>query len=706
MPVMERSSLALKANGNLDSPQLRNGRTFDVPSGALKGLRMVVNSYSGISPKSPASLRLPNLPISDPHLTKWKRVPVPKLFLKKQRFQQKALPERVMLNRDPTYLGTVASVSGSSISVHLAQSVASGLSIIEGRTYRVGQVGGFVRIPQGYQDLFGVVSEVGAKAAPAIANQEEVETGRWMLIQLVGESIGGVFERGISQYPNIGDSVHTTTESGLAQIYGTSNIGHIIIGTLSSAESIPAKLSLNELVTRHSAILGSTGSGKSTTIASLLRSITSAADTEAGYPNARILMLDIHGEYPTALSDVATIYSVNPRPGEERLQIPYWALNSADLLAFLTGGVDGSHETAFTDKIFTLKSQSHNANNFPGVEEGSITVDTPLPFSLKQLWYDLIDFEIATFEGDNRDESTQQDAGNAHTLTPPKYKPHAMGAKGPFINQQAVGIRRQLNLLRSRLLDRRYDFLLHPGPWEPDLDGNIDLDLDALLEGWIGGEKPITILDLSGVPSLVLERLVGSILKIVYESLFWSREKSEGGIQRPLLIVMEEAHRYLASGVENLAAETVQKVAKEGRKYGVGAMVVSQRPSEVDETILSQCGTYFALRLSNPSDRARVQGTLPDGLVSLLDVLPVLRTGEAVVMGEAAKLPMRCRITLPPKEHQPQSTDPKVSQQWSLQQRVEGYDRVVASWRAQRPRTVVEDLAIERKKVTDESLDD
>ena len=611
-----------------------------------------------------------------------------------------------MLNRDPTFLGTVASVSGSSVSVHLAQSVASGLSIIEGRTYRVGQVGSFVRIPQGYQDLFGVVSEVGAKAAPAIANQEELETGRWMLIQLVGEAVGGVFERGISQYPNIGDSVHTTTESGLAQIYGASNIGHITIGTLSSAESIPAKLSLNELVTRHSAILGSTGSGKSTTIASLLRSITSPTDDGDGYPSARILMLDIHGEYPTALSDVATIYSVDPRPGEEKLQIPYWALNSTDLLEFLAGGVDGPRESAFTDKIFALKTQSHKQAKFPGVEGGSITVDTPLPFSLKKLWYDLIDFEIATFEGDDRDESTQQDAGDADTLTAPRYKPHAMGAKGPFINPQAVGIRRQLNLLRSRLLDRRYDFLLHPGSWEPDIDGNIELDLDALLAGWIGGEKPITILDLSGVPSLVLEGLVGSILKIVYESLFWSREKSEGGIERPLLIVMEEAHRYLASSVENLAAEIVQKVAKEGRKYGVGAMVVSQRPSEVDETILSQCGTFLALRLSNPSDRTRVQGTLPDGLVNLLDVLPVLRTGEAIVMGEAAKLPMRCRITLPSKEHQPQSTDPKVSRQWSLPQRAEGYDRVVASWRAQSPRTVIGDLAIEREEVTDESVND
>jgi len=611
-----------------------------------------------------------------------------------------------MLSRDPTFLGEVASVSGSSVSVHLAPSVASGLSIIEGRAYRIGQVASFVRIPQGYQDLFGVVSEVGADAAPKSADNAHIDTGRWMRVQLIGESIGGEFERGISQYPNIGDSVHITTEGSLARIYGESEFGHVVVGTLSSAESIPAKVALDELVTRHSAVLGSTGSGKSTTVASLLRSITASANGGGGHPSARILMLDIHGEYSFALSDVATVFSVDPQRDEQRLLIPYWALDVAELLGFLTGGVDGPRETAFTDKIFRQKRDAHLNSKFAGVDESSITVDTPIPYSLKRLWYDLVDFEIATFDGPERDKSTKFDEGDPDKLIAPKYRPHAIGSKGPFINQQAIGIRRQLDLVRSRLLDRRYDFLLHPGPWEPDLDGRTVLDLDALLAGWIGGEKPITILDLSGVPSGVLERLVGSILKIVYESLFWSREKSEGGIARPLLVVMEEAHRYLSREKAGLASDTVQRIAKEGRKYGVGAMVVSQRPSEVDETILSQCGTYFALRLSNPADRARIQGTLPDGLVGLLEVLPVLRTGEAIVMGEAAKLPMRCRITLPEKEHQPRSNDPEVSKQWSISRRQEGYDRVVASWRAQRPRAVVQDAGIIRKPVVDESVDD
>ena len=605
-----------------------------------------------------------------------------------------------MLTRDPTYLGMIAAVSGAALSVRLAESIASGLSVFKGQTYKVGQVGSFVRVPQGYQDLFGVVSEVGANAVPE--NMEPVEdTGRWMKVELVGEVIGGTFERGVSQYPNIGDSVHLAVEEHLRKLYEIRGQGHIVIGNLASAESITAKVAINELVTRHSAVLGSTGSGKSTTIASLLRSITTSGPDSKGYPNARILLLDLHGEYSMPLADVAQVFSVEPQYGEERLFIPYWALDSDDLLDFLTGGLEGNSETAFTDKIYQLKLTSHSSQTFPGVDSDSITVDTPLPFSLKKLWYDLIDFELVTFEGVARDKPTLQQAGNADTLTPPTYKPHAMGAAGPFLNPRAVGIQRPLNLLRSRLLDRRYSFLLRPGPWEPDLDGQPTKDLDELLAGWLGGREPITILDLSGIPSSVLERLVGSILKIVYEALFWSREKTEGGSKRPLLIVMEEAHRYLSDGLDGTATEVVQRIVKEGRKYGVGAMVVSQRPSEVNETILSQCGTFFALRLANPSDRARVQGTLPDGLVGLLDVLPILRTGEAIVTGEAAKLPMRCRVTFPAKEHRPRSEDPDVSSTWGIARREEGYERVVASWRAQSPLAVAKDLRITRTPVED-----
>lgn len=581
----------------------------------------------------------------------------------------------------------------------LAASLASGLAIINGHTYRVAQVGSFVRIPQGYQDLYGVVSEVGATAAPATIVDASVDTGRWMKVELAGEAIGAKFERGLSQHPNINDTVHIVTEADLRRIYGQGGDDQVAIGTLSSAENIVVRLSLDSLVTRHCAVLGSTGSGKSTTIASLLRSIVLPDAPAGGSPGARILLLDLHGEYSKALSDVARVFSATPQPGEDPLYVPFWALEAGELLDFVAGGLNDNQEIAFTDKIQELKAARLVAAPLPGLDPQSLTVDSPVPFSLKQLWYDLIDFETTTFTGPQRDQPAREDPGDAATLTPPRYTPHAMGAAGPYLNGAAKGIRRQLNLLRSRLLDRRFDFLLHPGPWEPDLNGVVAQDLDVLLAGWLGHDRPITILDLSGVPSTVLERLIGSILRIVYEALFWSREKTEGGILRPLLVVMEEAHRYLGPDTGGVASAIVKRIAKEGRKYGIGAMLVSQRPAEVDETVLSQCGTLIALRLSNPADRSRVKGALPDNLAGLMDLLPVLRTGEAIIAGEAARLPVRCRVTLPSEAHLPKSADPEVTVAWSARRRAEGYDRVVASWRAQSTTAVAVVTNIQREAV-------
>ena len=586
--------------------------------------------------------------------------------------------------KNSTLLGYIVSVTGPSINIKLVESVASGLSIINGTTYRIGQVGSFVKIPLGYLDLYGVVTGVGATAVPEKIVDIVKDTGRWMLVELVGEGIVGSFERGISQHPNINDEVHIVTTDDLENVYGEYGIGHIPIGFLSSAESLLVRIELDKLVTRHSAILGSTGSGKSTAVTSLLRSIVENNHDTIDYPNSRILLLDIHGEYASALGDIASIFRINPNSGEKKLAIPYWCLDAADLFSFLTGGLSDEKALHIYDKVTELKRNSLNKREYPGATIESLTLDTPIPYSLKRLWYELIDVELTTFEGPNRDQRALEKEGDIKLLVPPKYKPYAMGAAGPFMNTQAPGIRRQLNTLRSRLLDKQYDFLLHPEEWEPDEQGVTKKDLSDILEEWLGHQHNITILDLSGVPSPVLIRLIGAILKIVYEALFWSRDKSEGGVERPLLVVMEEAHRYLHSEANNSASEIVQRIVKEGRKYGIGAMIVSQRPSEVDETILSQCGTFFTLRLSNPADRSKVTGTLPDNLTGLMDTLPVLRTGEAIISGESAKLPARCRILLP--ERKPNSEDPKVSEQWLKKRITESYDRMSASWRAQYPR--------------------
>ncbi len=165
----------------------------------------------------------------------------------------------------PSLLGHVGQVTGSAVSVRQVETVGSGMVMIQGRAYRVGQVGTFVRIPQGYQDLFGIVTQVGASAVPEELRELEPHGNRWLTVQLVGESLGSLFERGISQYPAINDEVHLVTEGDLRRIYGTSDVGQVLVGRLASSETIRVQLDLDRLVTRHCAVLGSTGSGKSTT---------------------------------------------------------------------------------------------------------------------------------------------------------------------------------------------------------------------------------------------------------------------------------------------------------------------------------------------------------------------------------------------------------------------------------------------------------
>ena len=599
------------------------------------------------------------------------------------------------MTTEPTLLGHIEAVTGAKVSVRQSPAVSSGIPIIGGKSYKIGQVGSFVRIPQGYHDLYGLVTEAGASAIPdAIAGSNGRNGERWITVQLVGEVIGTLFERGISQYPNVNDEVHLVTEGDLAVIYGSEEEGQIVVGRLASADGIPVKLDLDTLITRHSAILGSTGSGKSITVASLLRHIAyGTTENEGGFPSSRILLLDIHGEYSQALSDVAKVFRINPEAYQTPLHIPFWALDPNELLSFLMGRLDDKPLTAILDKIYEYKHEQAVTKPRDGLNLSSMTSDTPVPFSLKKLWFELLEPEVKTWEDTGRTKPAILQPGDANSVTPPKYKPHGAGATPPFINQIGVlGIRRPLDQLRSRLLDKKYDFLLHPGDWEPDLDGNVTKDLDALLEEWLGHNKPITILDLSGIPSLVLEQLIGAILRILFEALFWGRDRSEGGIARPLLVVMEEAHRYLSKEIKGPSRSMVQRIVKEGRKFGVGAMLVSQRPSEIDETILSQCGTFIALRQSNTTDRNKVQASLPDNLAGIVESLPVLRTGEAVITGEAARLPVRCRVSLPPVSYRPNSEDPHVAKSWKAARRLESYERLAASWRAQNPRWVAKSI--------------
>jgi uncharacterized protein len=622
------------------------------------------------------------------------------------------------MKNNSTLIGTVQDVNGTSVSVKLTGNQSTGLSFVDGQGYRIGQVGSFVRIPIGYVDLFGIVSQVGARSVPENLKDIEPEGYRWLTIQLIGEGYKkGKFQRGISQYPTIEDEVHLVSEVDLAKIYGEEGRqNHMVrIGHIAGSESIDALVDINKIVTRHSAIVGTTGSGKSTTVAGLLNSLSD----KVRFPSARIIVLDIHGEYGKALKDRANIYKINPEVNalnEKGLRIPFWALNADELLQVTFGnfGDNSKSKNIVLEKILDHKIKALKQYPKSNLSLETLSVDSPVPFSLNSLWHDLYCSEFGTYYSDNGktpieanwayelDENGNEIKGDPKRGIPPKFKKVKNVQGDPEkINYlpNPLNIRGQLENLGAKLRIPRFDFLLKPDDWTPGIDGKVVKDLDDFIKDWIGTDKPVTILDLSGIPSSVLNDIIGVCLRIIYDGLLWSRNLPEGGKERPLLIVMEEAHSYLNDDFEGLASSIVQRIVKEGRKYGIGAMIVSQRPSEINSTILSQCGTFFSLRLSNNTDRSHIKGAITDNLDGLTDMLPILRTGEAIVLGEAVKLPMRTLIEVPPKGSRPDSQDPVVCGElppdisfnltggWDAPKQInESYDRFVETWRKQNPK--------------------
>ena len=609
----------------------------------------------------------------------------------------------------PTYLGTVQDVQGATISIALDKDTVSGLAFIDGHGYRIGQIGSFVRISIGFTDLFGVVSQVGAGAVPEALAKVEPYGYRWLRIQLVGEGQrAGEFKRGISQYPTIGDEAHLVTELDLTRIYGRPDAANFVrVGSLASAESIPALIDIDRLVTRHSAVVGATGAGKSTTVANLLASLSDPSR----YPSARIIVLDIHGEYHAALNDRATIFRVNADTtrGEQPLFIPYWALSLDELLRVTPfRGLNDADRAALVEKIKQLKLASLQIQTRGGVTGDTMTVDTPIPFSIHRLWYELHRHVCSTHtaQGANQSEATeaiepdatgQPQLGDIMGVKPPRYRAITSGgANRVYLSGSPLNIRRQIMATESLLRDTRYDFMFRPGPWCPqptfqNLGAQPTQDLDALLRAWVGGDKPITILDLSGVPVSILMDLIGVLIRLLFDALFWARYLPEGGRTRPLLFVLEEAHAYLNAGNDGAASVAARRIVKEGRKYGIGAMIVSQRPAEIDPTILSQCGTMFAMRLANTTDRSHVTGTVSDNLEGLFNMLPTLRTGEAIIVGEAVHLPLRALIDAPAKNRRPDSHDPKIYDSssaggWNRARQTEDYASVLEKWRSENPR--------------------
>ena len=578
----------------------------------------------------------------------------------------------------PTLIGRIESVKGGVVTIHLRDDIPT-YTMLDGHSYRVAQVGAFLRIPLGYTQLYAVCTLVGAAAAP-MTDESSVPRGHhWLSATLFGESIGGVFERGVSQYPTIEDEVHLVTPGDMQVIYGSIEVDRTVtVGQVSTSSGISGSLDLGKLVTRHSAVVGSTGSGKSNFLAVLLEAIATQ-----GYPAARVLVIDPHGEYGSALGDYGRVFRINPNEekGEFPLYVPYWALPFDELQAITLGSMQQTAETAVRDEVTAQKRSAagHLAKPPPEI---AISADSPIPFSANKLWFDLDDYERQTFKDKERNiPSDKLVNGDLDALKSNKYPAPNPGGKPPYAHPRLRNISKQLDLMRSRLQDSSFAFLFRPGEkLSPDADGRTESDLHELVCSWIGHDKPISVLDVSGLPSEVLSTIVGTLVRIVYDLLFWALDLPISGRKQPLLLVLEEAHIFLPEGGDTAAHRTISRIAKEGRKYGVGLCVATQRPTEIESQVLSQCGTMIALRLTNSADRQKIEAAMPDDLGALSGMLPALRTGEGMVLGEAMPIPSRIQFFKARKR--PRGDDPDMPQAWREDRPDSGnYQGALDNWR-------------------------
>jgi len=593
------------------------------------------------------------------------------------------------VDSDITYLGKIIRVDSITIEVEVSDDIPSAAPIINGRLYKIGQIGTFVKIPTGNITTYGIVSSVSNTPGKPEDNQAmQIFGSRFLSVQLVGEKIGDDdFEKGIGTYPTINDEVHLVIEKDLFDIYGEKDAGSIEIGKHSSSDNLSVHVDIHKLILRHCAILGSTGSGKSNTTVSILKAILN------DFLGSRVILVDPHGEYSTAFPN-AKVYKIND--SSDQLYIPLWLMNFDELAFFLVGAKPNDDQRPeyrlLREWITRYKKENYHLKS-GDVNPDFITADSPIPFNARKLWYDMNWWLNGTFSESTKDKQTKDSAqlqededgnpknGNYDELKPAEFKPYPMGNIAPYKSKHQDFYSYEKKLL-SRLKDSRFDFMFHPGDYK---DESSLKDLHNLLNDWIGSDSKLVILDLSGIPFEVLDIAIGLITRFVYDSMFWGRNESYTGKKRPLLLAYEEAHTYLNKNDHNsYSKNAVERIFKEGRKFGVGALVISQRPSEISETILAQIGTLMALRLTNSGDQSIVKSSAPDNLNSLIDLLPSLRIGEAVIVGESIKIPSRVRVNL--NNPRPTSEDPNLVECWSKKHATseENYKSVVTKIREQK----------------------
>ena len=437
------------------------------------------------------------------------------------------------------------------------------------------------------------------------------------------------FKRGITSYPIPGNRVFPVCANDLKQMFAADERAHIEIGTVYPTKDVRGALYVDALLGKHFALLGSTGTGKSTSAALIMHRICEQS------PEGHIVMIDPHGEYSAAFKGHGELFNV------DNLAMPYWLMNFEEHCeVFITSS--GSDKQRDADILAKCLLQARGKNR---TAEGlsKLTVDSPIPYTLSDLT-SAITAEMGLL--------------NKATDTAPYMR-----------------LKSKIDELKS---DPRYQFMF---------SGMLVADTMAAFIGKIfrlpAKGKPMSIIDVSGVPSDIVSVVVAVLSRLVFDYAIWSRNE----VQRPVLLVCEEAHRYVPAdktGSGQSVRKILERIAKEGRKYGVSLGLITQRPSDLAEGVLSQCGTIIAMRLNNERDQLFVKAAMPEGARGFLDVIPALRNRECIVCGEGVSIPIRVAFDELERDRRPASSDPMFSDLWRHTGDEEAMvGRVVKRWRSQ-----------------------
>jgi DNA helicase HerA-like ATPase len=495
-------------------------------------------------------------------------------------------------------------------SVALSGQVSSQVKIRVGDTWLLASV----RNQKQDARTAGVVSDVDFLGE----GQEERLTGRIF-----------AFRRGVTFYPIPGALVYPCTSDDLRQIYASDGRSSIQVGNVYPTKDIRAGLYVDALLGKHFALLGSTGTGKSTSAALILHRICQHA------PEGHIIMVDPHGEYAAAFRNTGVILDVS------NLQMPYWLMNFEEHCEILL--TSRGDERQLDAEILGKALHEARSKNRLAEQMGKITVDSPIPYLLSDLGNIL--------------NNAMGKLDKGHTSAP------------------YLRIKSKLDELKT---DPRYQFM-----FSGMLVGDVMADFISRLFRLPSRGRPISIIDVSGVPAEITSTVVAVLSRLVFDFAVWAREEQT----RPILLVCEEAHRYVpnernADG--SSVGRILSRIAKEGRKYGIALGLITQRPSDLAEGVLSQCGTIIAMRLNNERDQAFVRAAMPEGARGFLDSIPALRNRECIICGEGVAIPMRVAFDDLEEDKRPASADPSFTTLWNASGgEEEMVARTVQRWRAQ-----------------------